>query len=296
VPVISSQPAPIDSSWTGGVPLKQPERLTLTPEVSLPTENMLISEAAQAQTGDAQLQILLVEPVKEPLQAFVQGEASVVQATGELVGGVIAAVSDQLLNLPEPKLVPEQVPVVLQPDIQAGAKVIVTTPLVSDLDQISSPISADQAVKKGRDLLTGTLLTVQAIKDKNILSESAQPTVPAPLIKGISVATVAPIISSARTNFQALMANKKSVSQAVEAVAADTVGAVVTGTASQVGQRLVSAVAVSLKVPPPVAEAAGMVAAFTAGQLSNGVMDYSGFKTLVLDRARGWFRPSMGDG
>lgn len=251
----------------------------------------------------------LLEAGKAPIQAVLQGDKPLAQATKDLVGGMVVSVVTGANTTAKPdsdnpsptalsaKSQPVSAPLGQAPTrdvlkLIVPATAILATPqpvpLVAE-DNIKVPApSKDQIVTQTDALVKGTIMTVNAIRDKVSAEPSLAPAAPQPLLKGVAVSTVAPLISSGSKNLQEVISGEKTVTEAVGAVASDAIGAVVTGTASNVGQKLISGAATALGASPATAEAVGLVAAFTSARLSNVVLEGSGAKMVVMDQTKNW--------
>ncbi|MGE3724787.1 MAG: hypothetical protein AB7I41_04500 [Candidatus Sericytochromatia bacterium] len=286
------------------VPLS-PEPVPTTP--AMPVEQLQISETAAEQPLLPAVTPLL-SASKEQIRAAVQGDKAVSQATQTLVSDVVSAVvsgteptkKSALATAPQaPESHPSQAQLPLG-KAASGDVLHLIAPAISPLDtplpappqsdeSINVPApSQEQIVSQTDALVKGTILTVRAIQEKVSAQPDLLPSASQPLLQGLVVSTVVPVLSSGRKNLQDLISGDKTVSEAVGAVASDAMDAVVTGAVSNVGQKLISGAASALGAPPATAEAVGMVAAFTSARLSNVVLEGTGAKIVVMDQTKNW--------
>ncbi|PIQ28999.1 hypothetical protein COW36_18630 [bacterium (Candidatus Blackallbacteria) CG17_big_fil_post_rev_8_21_14_2_50_48_46] len=159
-------------------------------------------------------------------------------------------------------------------------------------EQPAAPVH-EEVLTQSDAIVKGTLLTLQAIKNKSLAEPEPVPVAPQPLLKGMAVSTIVPMISSGKDNLQAVISGEKTVTQAVGAVTSDALGAVVMSTASNLGQKLASSAATAMGAPAGTAEAAGMVAAFASSRLSTLALEGSGAKIVVMDQTTNWLEKNI---
>ncbi len=293
-------PAP-SVAWSEVVPISgveknlPPASESVAPSPAIPSEQVQISEPAVNEQKPMPAVMPLLAAAKDQLQAAIQGDKPLSKATQDLVA---EAVSQEPLSAQKKTESPppnRQLPL----GQAASADVLhLIAPIISPLEapvpalsdekiKVPAP-SKDQIVNQTDALVKGTILTVRAIQEK-VSSESALlPVSSQPLLQGVAVSTVAPMISSGRKNLQDVISGEKTVSEAVGAVASDAMDAVVSGTVSNLGHKLLSGAASALGAPPATAEAVGMVAAFTSARLSNVVLEGMGAKMVVMDQTKNW--------
>jgi hypothetical protein len=293
--------------WSGAVPisgveknyppgsLSEPAPPTVPPTMS--SEQVQISEQAVNQQKPMPAVMPLLAAAKDQLQAAVQGDKPLSKATQDLVAEAVLLEPPSSQKKTEPPPPNRQLPL----GQASSADVLhLIAPIISPLEApLPAPVpsdenikvpapSKDQIVNQTDALVKGTILTVRAIQEKVRSDPELLPLSPRPLLQGVAVSTVAPMISSGRKNLQDVISGEKTVSEAVGAVASDAMDAIVSGTVSNLGHKLLSGAASALGAPPATAEAVGMVAAFTSARLSNVVLDGTGAKMVVMDQTKNW--------
>jgi len=304
IPASQFTPAP-SVAWSEAVPISGVEKNlppasvseSVAPPPAIPSEQVQISEPVVNEQNPMPAVMPLLIAAKDQLQAAVQGDKPLTKATQDLLVEAVAQEPPNTQKKAESPPPNQQLPL----GQAASADVLhLIAPVISPLEaplpapalsdeniKVPAP-SKDQIVNQTDALVKGTILTVRAIQEKVSTEPSLLPVSSQPLLQGVAVSTVAPMISSGRKNLQDVISGEKTVSEAVGAVASDAMDAVVSGTVSNLGHKLLSGAASALGAPPATAEAVGMVAAFTSARLSNVVLEGLGAKMVVMDQTKNW--------
>jgi hypothetical protein len=279
-------------------------------ESAVVSEQLSLSAVAVSEAGSAAT-IPIVSENQKNLNALIQGDKPVIKATTDLVGSIVSSAvsgvvpTEQAADVSS-SVVPADAPLQSAPLGSAPAVdlSLMTPPAVAGENKTKSasakeksqtnPLVAnapgEQLVSQTDALVKGTLLTVQAIQEKASEEPAPEPlpVTPQPMVKGVALSTIVPMISSGRKNVQAVISGEKTLNEAAGSVASDAVSAVVIGVTSNLGQKLVAGVATAMGAPPATADAVGMFAAFTTGRLSYIVMEGTGANLVVMDQTKNW--------